>query len=168
MNSPSLEPSVSRKTGRTQRAPRRVVRANWLPTEPMRSWKRRGAERRGAERRGAQRARAACGVGGAVGGQRCVVGGLPCAVLVLRVYTTHEGGAASLHTTHEGGAHSEAGGVHELLVLVGAESGEDVGDARGEQSPHREVCRRAGRGGGASAWVSGRASGREVGLMGGE
>merc|ERR1740117_1012439 len=37
MNSPSLEPSVSRKTGRTQRAPRRVVRANWLPTEPMRS-----------------------------------------------------------------------------------------------------------------------------------
>mmetsp|Transcript_32847 Transcript_32847/g.77671 ORF Transcript_32847/g.77671 Transcript_32847/m.77671 type:complete len:208 (-) Transcript_32847:274-897(-) len=37
MNSPSLDPSVRRKTGSTQRAPRRVVRANWLPTEPMRS-----------------------------------------------------------------------------------------------------------------------------------
>ena len=129
MNSPSLEPSVSRKTGRTQRAPRRVVRANWLPTEPIRSWKRRGAERRGA-----QLARAACGVGGVVAGQRCVVGGLPRAV--LRVYTRGR--------SYEGGAHREAVGVHELLVLVGAEGSEDVGDARGEQRPHREVCQEGG------------------------
>ena len=32
-----------------------------------------------------------------------------------------------------GGALLEAGGVHQLLVLVGAEGGKDVGEARGEK-----------------------------------
>mmetsp|Transcript_44701 Transcript_44701/g.148198 ORF Transcript_44701/g.148198 Transcript_44701/m.148198 type:complete len:243 (+) Transcript_44701:236-964(+) len=33
----------------------------------------------------------------------------------------------------------QAGGVHQLLVLVGAESGKEVGDARGQQGPDREI-----------------------------
>lgn len=190
MDSPSLDPSVRRKTGSTQRAPRRVVRANWLPTEPMRSCDKKGVEvawGAGGVRRGwgeARLARAAW-AGWWVGSNAWCV---RCAV--LRVYT-HEGRGAPRgrvrvrdrdRSRGRGEAHREALGVHELLVLVGAEGSEDVGDARREQSPHREVCHRGRVRVGAGHRVRVRAVrqgvgqgglravvlGRVAGLMGGE
>ena len=179
MDSPSLDPSVRRKTGSTQRAPRRVVRANWLPTEPMRSCDKKGVEV--AWGGGGREAWAGWWVGSNAWCVRCAV---------LRVYT-HEGRGAPRgrvrvrdrdRSRGRGEAHREALGVHELLVLVGAEGSEDVGDARREQSPHREVCHRGRVRVGAGHRVRVRAVrqgvgqgglravvlGRVAGLMGGE
>ena len=70
------------KTGSTHAQPMRVVRANWLPTEPIRSCTRRGKAcvcGRGGNGRGRRwrRAAGAVGVGYGVGGGACAV--LPCA-----------------------------------------------------------------------------------------